>query len=422
MITNVLSRQSHLIPTLAGVFTLAALVVAPGVTVAGATTSSVGVVYSAPQSGVLGAESSMAFTATADPTLLAQLDNQQGSDADSTIYSQAFQIPANANVSSISWWGTASGETGFMVALHDGVWTAPGSTATLPNGPAVEGTLAYLGVVPIANITQTPAAFGETKFTLAIPSTAMFATHGYRISVTAVGGSFAWDTSAATPVVSGDHKRLVLPRRVDGGHRQRSGAHADLRPARDGQHLGVAGGHPRDQLGHSGALRPHEAARYLKRRGRICLLQSVAARRDPLIECEVLREFVDPRGHELDGVRGRHKSFHLVGGHGPLDGHRQNALVRRGRGRDDRSGLGRRDRNRDGKDWNDHIRVRPALEHRQNDSPPERARKGRPPAHNLLRWRREPLDQFNNADRHRPLTTPSRSGSDLAVKAPPRTA
>ncbi len=96
-------------------------------------------IYSAAQSGHPLFESSMAFTPTADPTLLAQLDNQQGSDADSTSYSQAFQIPADGTVNTVTWWGTGANQAGFMVAIHDGVW---GSTTSLPNGPVVEGTLA----------------------------------------------------------------------------------------------------------------------------------------------------------------------------------------------------------------------------------------------------------------------------------------
>ena len=151
-------------------------------------------VYTAPSTFVSGFESSMAFTPTADPTLLTQLDNQQGSDADSTVYSQAFQPSADGMVDTISWWGVASGEAGFMVALQDGVW---GSTASLPNGPVVEGTLTRLSVVPVAQVTQTPAADGQTEFQISVPATAVYASHAYRLSVTSVGGTFVWDGTTA---------------------------------------------------------------------------------------------------------------------------------------------------------------------------------------------------------------------------------
>jgi hypothetical protein len=157
-------------------------------------------VYAAPPTFVPGFESSMAFTPTADPTLLAQLDNQQGSDADSTTYSQAFQVAADGAVDTISWWGTGSSQTGFMVALHDGVW---GNTTSLPNGPVVEGVLAQLSVVPIAQVTRTPASNGETRYSITVPATRVFASHAYRLSVTAVGGSFEWDESAAPGCCTG---------------------------------------------------------------------------------------------------------------------------------------------------------------------------------------------------------------------------
>ena len=156
--------------------------------------------YTAPSTFTPLFESSMAFTPTTDPTLLAQLDNQQGSDADSTMYSQAFHPTADGTVDTISWWGVASGEAGFMVALQDGVW---GSTASLPNGPVVEGTLTQLSVVPTAQVTQTPAANGQTEFQISIPATAVLASHAYRLSVTSVGGTFVWDTSAAAGCCTG---------------------------------------------------------------------------------------------------------------------------------------------------------------------------------------------------------------------------
>jgi len=159
-------------------------------------------VYSAAQSGVPGFESSMAFTPTADPTLLAQLDNQQGSDADSTGYSQAFQIPADGTVNTVTWWGTGANQAGFMVALSDGVW--PGTPQTsLPNGPVVNGTLVNLSVVPITSVSRTPSINGETRFQIQIPPTAMYASHAYRLSVTAVGGNFEWDTSSALGCCTG---------------------------------------------------------------------------------------------------------------------------------------------------------------------------------------------------------------------------
>jgi hypothetical protein len=157
-------------------------------------------VYTAPSTFTSGFESTMAFTPTSDPTLLAQLDNQQGSDADSTMYSQAFQPAADGTVDTITWWGYASGEAGFMVALQDGVW---GSSASLPNGPVIEGTLTQLSVVPVAQVTQTPAANGQTEFQITIPATAVFATHAYRLSVTSVGGYFLWDGTTATGCCTG---------------------------------------------------------------------------------------------------------------------------------------------------------------------------------------------------------------------------
>ena len=157
-------------------------------------------VYNAAPTFVPGWESSMAFTPTADPTLLAQLDNQQGSDADSTIYSQAFQPSADGIVDTVTWWGTGASQTGFMVALQDGVW---GNSTLLPNGPVVEGVLAQLSVVPIAQVTRAPAANGETMFQISIPATHVFASHAYRLSVTAVGGNFEWDNSNATGCCTG---------------------------------------------------------------------------------------------------------------------------------------------------------------------------------------------------------------------------
>lgn len=153
--------------------------------------------FLAASSGVAGASSSMAFTPTADPTLAAQLDNQQGSDADSTIYSQGFFPSASGPVNTITWWGTGSSQVGFMVALHDGLWPAMGSTAILPNGPAVDGTLAALAVIPIAQVTQTPAAGGQTEYQVQIPATSVVSTSEYRLSITAIGGSFAWDNAAS---------------------------------------------------------------------------------------------------------------------------------------------------------------------------------------------------------------------------------
>ena len=183
---------------------LAALVVVPALcalAAPGGVVTAVPVsVYTAAPTFVPGWESSMAFTPTADPTLLAQLDNQQGSDADSTIYSQAFQVSADGTVDTISWWGTGSSQTGFMVALQDGVW---GSSTSLPNGPVVEGVLAQLSVVPIAQVTRTPAANGETMFQISIPATHVFASHAYRLSVTAVGGTFEWDNSSALGCCTG---------------------------------------------------------------------------------------------------------------------------------------------------------------------------------------------------------------------------
>ncbi len=159
-------------------------------------------IYSAAQSGIPGFESSMAFTPTADPTLLAQLDNQQGSDADTTGYSQAFQIPADGTVNTVTWWGTGANQAGFMVAISDGVW--PGSPQTsLPNGPVVNGTLVNLSVVPIASVSRTPSINGETQFQIQIPPTVMYASHAYRVSVTAIGGNFEWDESSAPGCCTG---------------------------------------------------------------------------------------------------------------------------------------------------------------------------------------------------------------------------
>ncbi len=51
--------------------------------------------------------------------------------------------------------------------------------------------------MPIANVTQTPSIGGETQYQIQIPPTSMYASHAYRLSVTAVGGNFEWDTSSA---------------------------------------------------------------------------------------------------------------------------------------------------------------------------------------------------------------------------------
>ena len=161
-----------------------------------------GNVYTAAPNGAAGFESSMAFTPTADPTLLAQLDNQQGSDADSTGYSQAFQIPADGTVNTVTWWGTGANQAGFMVAISDGVW--PGTPQTsLPNGPVVNGTLVSLNVVPIASVSRTPSTTGGTQFQINIPPIQMSASHAYRVSVTAVGGNFEWGDSSAPGCCTG---------------------------------------------------------------------------------------------------------------------------------------------------------------------------------------------------------------------------
>ena len=149
-------------------------------------------VYTAVPTGVPGFESSMAFTPSTGSTLLAQFDNQQGSDAESTTYSQAFQVAADGTVDTISWWGTGTGQAGSMVALQDGVW---GSTTSLPNGPVVEGTLTQLSAMPIALVTETPTTAGEMRFQISVPATAVFASHADRLSVTAVGGTYQWNDS-----------------------------------------------------------------------------------------------------------------------------------------------------------------------------------------------------------------------------------
>ena len=151
-----------------------------------------------PSSGMPGMESSMAFTPTADPTLYAQLDNQQGSDADSSVFSQVFQPTASGAMNTITWWGTGVSQAGFMVALSDGVWPIQGVSPNLPNsGPVVNGTLVSLSVVPIANVTETPAANGQTKYQITVPSVVLSSSHNYRLSVTSVGGTFQWDIAAS---------------------------------------------------------------------------------------------------------------------------------------------------------------------------------------------------------------------------------
>jgi hypothetical protein len=186
--------------TLVGAVAVAALMALP---VTASRAAAATAVYVAPTNGSLSMESSMAFTPTADPTLLTQLDNQQGSDADSTMFSQAFQVQADSPVGNVTWWGTGAGQTGFMVSIMDGVWPAPGSTAILPNGPAVDGTLASLSVVPLASVTQTPAAGGLTQYSLDIPTIQVLATHAYRVTVTAVGGSFEWAQSSSPGCCTG---------------------------------------------------------------------------------------------------------------------------------------------------------------------------------------------------------------------------
>lgn len=172
------------------------------VTVTAGRASAASVVYAAPASTGTSGESSMAFVPTADPTLLAQLDNQQGSDADSTLSSQAFQIATDSTVGNVTWWGTGGGQTGFMVAISDGVWPASPQTS-LPNGPVVNGTLVSLSVVPLAQVTQSAAAGGMTQYSLDIPPIPMLASHDYRVTVTAVGGSFEWATSSASGCCTG---------------------------------------------------------------------------------------------------------------------------------------------------------------------------------------------------------------------------
>jgi hypothetical protein len=160
-------------------------------------------VYAAPAGTGVSGESSMAFVPTAGATLLDQLDNQQGSDADSTIYSQAFQVATDSPVSDVTWWGTGGGQTGFMVSIMQGVWPAPGSTAILPNGPAVDGTSASLSVVPLSAVTRTPAPGGLTQYTLGIPTVQLLAADAYRVTVTAVGGSFEWASSSSPGCCTG---------------------------------------------------------------------------------------------------------------------------------------------------------------------------------------------------------------------------
>lgn len=96
--------------------------------------------------------------------------------------------------------GTGISQTGSTVALQDGVW---GNSTLLPNGPVVQGVLAQLSVVPLVQVTRTPAANGETMFEGSIPATHVFASHAYRLSVTAVGGSFEWDNSGAPGCCNG---------------------------------------------------------------------------------------------------------------------------------------------------------------------------------------------------------------------------
>jgi hypothetical protein len=177
--------------------------------------SEVVTIFNAPPGGGLGQPSEM----TLDPgspvgtpaDLLNSLDNAQGYDADSTVFSQTFTFRVNTAANNIVWRG-GGGLDGFMVNLYD---LSAGATTNppIPGGLVAPwySVIASENFVPKAALKQTPLANGEIQYSYTLPNHGAWpflANHNYAVSISALTASgypgWAWErTVCASPPCAG---------------------------------------------------------------------------------------------------------------------------------------------------------------------------------------------------------------------------
>jgi len=173
------------------------------------------VVFSAPPGGGLGQPSEM----TLDPgspvgtpgDLLNSLDNAQGYDADSTVFSQTFSVRVNTAANNLVWRGSGYLD-GFMINVYD-LSTGATSNPAIPGGFAAPwySVIASENFVPKAAVKQTPLANGEIQYSYTLPNHAawpLLANHNYALSISALTATgypgWSWETTVcATPPCGG---------------------------------------------------------------------------------------------------------------------------------------------------------------------------------------------------------------------------
>lgn len=172
------------------------------------------VVFNASPGGGLGQPSEM----TLDPgspvrtpaDLLNSLDNAQGYDADSTVFSQTFTVRANTAVNNIVWRGSGYLD-GFMINVYD-LSTGATSNPPIPGGLAAPwySVITSENFVPKAAVKQSTLANGEIQYSYTLPNhTALpfLANHNYALSISALTTTgypdWSWERTVCTTLPCG---------------------------------------------------------------------------------------------------------------------------------------------------------------------------------------------------------------------------
>lgn len=140
---------------------------------------------------------SLYLWANYDPTvpLWDQIDEAGIIDGDSVVYDRAVLAPTSGNATHISWNGLGTPGLGFII----GIWDQSVQPATPDKGMPGFGLVPGGGTnvaelsLPVDTVATSPSVNGMTHYDATIPPLPLIAGHLYKISISAVSGTFQWE-------------------------------------------------------------------------------------------------------------------------------------------------------------------------------------------------------------------------------------
>lgn len=134
-----------------------------------------------------------------DPTLPLwdQIDEAGVIDGDSVVYDRAVLAPTTGSATHISWNGLGSPGLGFIIGIWDQS-VQPATPAKGMPGTVVPGggTLVAKLSLPTDTLATSPSVNGMTHYDATIPPLQLTAGHLYKVSISAISGTFQWEVGA----------------------------------------------------------------------------------------------------------------------------------------------------------------------------------------------------------------------------------